>query len=511
MAPVFQFLADQPFVTLFFVLGCGYLLGRVSIGFFSPGSTAGCLLVALTLSSLAFSIAGVRFQIPDVVGTIFLALFTYAIGLRVGPQFVEGLREEGWQLVVLVLVTTTAAFAIAYGGCRWLGLGPGYAPGLLSGSNTISAVMGVATAAVDGGLYRLRDGVTAAEVKTNIAAAYSLTYIFSVLSIVLLVRNLPGMFGIDPVASAQESARRHGGAAHPLPGTSQAFDLGATPIDPKMLTLLPELAQGDTSSIEIDQAEIVITDRRFIGQSLRDLHESFPDGGVRARGVFRAGHELPLSPDLRLQRHDVLRVIGRPATVRRIAAALGHAVRPTSVTASVTLGFGIAGGYLAGLATISMGGIPVGLGAMGGVVVAGMAVSIARSVNPALGGPMPEGARAFLESIGVDLFVTALGLNVGPALVGALGDGVRSMQIILLGVACATVPTFLSWLVGLYVLKMEPMILAGAVSGARNSTTAMRAISEKSKSTMPAFGYPVPYALSTVVFLVYGYLAMLLS
>ena len=77
--------------------------------------------------------------------------------------------------------------------------------------------------------------------------------------------------------------------------------------------------------------------------------------------------------------------------------------------------------------------------------------------------------------------------------------------------SCATLPTFISWLVGLYILKMDPMVLAGAVSGARNSTTAMRAISDKAKSGIPAFGYPVPYALSTVVFLIYGYLAMLLS
>jgi putative transport protein len=39
----------------------------------------------------------------------------------------------------------------------------------------------------------------------------------------------------------------------------------------------------------------------------------------------------------------------------------------------------------------------------------------------------------------------------------------------------------------------------------------MRAISDRSKSSIPAFGYPVPNALSTVIFLVYGYLAMVLS
>jgi hypothetical protein len=35
----------------------------------------------------------------------------------------------------------------------------------------------------------------------------------------------------------------------------------------------------------------------------------------------------------------------------------------------------------------------------------------------------------------------------------------------LLGIVGATVPTFISWLVGFYLLNMDPMVLAGAVSG----------------------------------------------
>ncbi len=79
---------------------------------------------------------------------------------------------------------------------------------------------------------------------------------------------------------------------------------------------------------------------------------------------------------------------------------------------------------------------------MGGIVVAGMLISTLRAMNPAFGGPMPEGARAFLEGIGVDLFVTTLGLNVGPALVAALAEGRRTAEVIGLGLVCATLPTF---------------------------------------------------------------------
>lgn len=572
MDAVFHLLAAQPFMTIFLVLGCGYLIGRVSLGFFSVGSTAGCLLVALLLGSTAFRVSDVHFVVPDLLGTTFLALFTYAVGLRVGPQFFQGLRQQGVQLIVLVMVTTTLAFAIAFWGSRMLDLSPGYAPGILSGSNTISAVMGVATSTVDGGLYRLPDGMTAAQIKANIAAGYSLSYMLSILCIVLLVRNLPAMFGIDPVKAARESEKKYGATGHALPGTSEAFDFGMLPVDVRVFqltsdrfigrpvldvfaqlgvpvlritrgetqipiagnpalqkgdlvtmggsiaTLLqeadalgPEVADERARHFDVDQADVVIHKPQFIGHTFEELRGSLVAYGVRIRALFRGGHEMPLMPGTTLEKFDVVRTLGPPQGVRRLAEALGQAVRPTSLTDIVTLGFGIGTGWLVGLITIPVAGVPIGLGTMGGVVIAGMTVSTLRSSHPRLGGPMPEPARAFLESIGVDLFVTTLGLTVAPALVAALSQGRSTLLVLLLSVVCATVPTFCSWLVGLYVLKMDPIVLAGAVAGARNSTTAMRAISDKSKSNIPSFGYPVPYAFSTVVFLIYGYLAMVFT
>jgi hypothetical protein len=84
--------------------------------------------------------------------------------------------------------------------------------------------MGVATAAVDEGLYQLPAGLTAEQVKANIAAGYSLSYILSILGIVLLVRNLPSIFGYDPVETAKESEKKFGAEGHALPGTSAAFE-----------------------------------------------------------------------------------------------------------------------------------------------------------------------------------------------------------------------------------------------------------------------------------------------
>jgi len=163
----FELLAAEPFAAIFLVLACGYLVGRISIGSFSMGSTAGSVLCGLAVGALAFQLSGVRFDIPPLVGTIFLALFTYAIALRVGPQFVEGLRRDGLKLVVLALVTTTCSFAFAYGGTLVFDLAPGFAAGILAGSTTSSAVLGVATAAIDDGLYLPPTGLEIEAVKAS--------------------------------------------------------------------------------------------------------------------------------------------------------------------------------------------------------------------------------------------------------------------------------------------------------------------------------------------------------
>jgi Trk K+ transport system NAD-binding subunit len=224
------------------------------------------------------------------------------------------------------------------------------APGILSGSNTISAVMGVATSAVDQGLYQPPGGLPAEQVKGNIAAAYSLTYIVSVLLIVLLVRNLPGMFGIDPVAAAKRAEGEYGAKGHALPGTSDAFTIGMLPNDVRVFRLAnarfvrrpalevyeqlktpvlrvtragnavpletnpvlqtgdlltvagpvaalvedveqlgPEVADDAARHLDLDHAEIVITKRDYVGKTLQDLRGSLPAYGLRVRALFVAG------------------------------------------------------------------------------------------------------------------------------------------------------------------------------------------------------------------------------
>jgi putative transport protein len=571
LGSIFQLLVREQFVALFLALGFGHLLARVKLGSFALNTTAATLLVALVLSGLAYVTTGLTFSIPDLVQTTSLTLFLYAVGLRVGPQFLAGLKQEGFHLIALTLITATLNFALAFGGSKLFGLAPGFTPGMISGGYNVTAVMGVATQAVQNGTYQPPAGTSADQVIANIAAGYSLTYIFSLLAIVLLMTHLPQMFGIDPVKAAKESEKKYVGSGKPLPGTDAAFKLGHTAtvrvfkleneefigqpahfvfeqLDTPVLRITrngsfvplkdnpalqagdlltiggergrligeiksigPEVADERARDLDIDQAEIVLTKPEFFAKTLEEFHASLPAYGIRVRAIFRLGNELPLLPGTKLQKHDVIRVVGPAESVRRAINALGQGVRPTDATQLVTLSLGAAVGYLVGLIAVPVAGIPIGLGTPAAVIIAGVTVATLRALNPRFGGPVPEATRSFLENIGLDSFVCGLGLNVAPALLGALSNGRAVALVVAVGMVAAMVPPVVSWIVGLYVFKMDPILLAGAVAGSRSSTTAMKALQDETKSAVPAFGYPVPYALSAIVVLIYGYLSMVLS
>jgi putative transport protein len=59
-------------------------------------------------------------------------------------------------------------------------------------------------------------------------------------------------------------------------------------------------------------------------------------------------------------------------------------------------------------------------------------------------------------------------------------------------------------LFGRYLLKMNPIIVLGACSGAGTISAALRAIQEEAQSELPALGYTVTYAIGNIVLTAWG-------
>ena len=79
---------------------------------------------------------------------------------------------------------------------------------------------------------------------------------------------------------------------------------------------------------------------------------------------------------------------------------------------------------------------------------------------------------------------------------------------ILFGIAAGLIPPILVWILGLKVFRMNGAVLLGAMCGARFSTPGLRVAQEETGSAIPAVGYPVPKAVTAIIVLITGYLAL---
>ena len=570
----FQLLGNQPIAFILLSLALGTLIGKFSIKSISLGSTAGTLLVGIIFSMTAEAAYEITYAIPGILSSFMLLLFMYALGLKVGPQFFSGLRKGGLAFVGIGLIVWVLNWVICYFGAKLVGLAPGYATGLISGSYTITAILGVGQGALASGAYIPPTGMTIEEVGANMAAAYAISYVLSSVGIILLIRYLPRIFGYNPVADAKlAEAEYSGGATHPVPGAPGALMIGFSPYDLRAFTLTHDrfigrsiaqlivdfplvpilrvvrdnvvldltedlvLAMNDIVTVRANVHDLILEEGELIGAEsdnplarnvpleVADVHMSsrtlsgktldelarHGTGGVEIQALFRAGNELPLGPKSDVRLGDVLRLTGPDAALKAAAKQLGgRAILPTMKSEILYLTLAMLVGYLVGIISFTVSGIPFALGTSAGCILAGVGVSYFRSRNPDFGGPVHEGARSFLQDFGLNAFVAVLSANVGPKVISALG-GDTILWLALIGTVGALLPPFIAFWIGVKFFGINSVIADGATTGGRNSTPGLNAIIEESQSSVAAVPYPVSYALTTVLALIGGYISMILS
>ena len=114
----------------------------------------------------------------------------------------------------------------------------------------------------------------------------------------------------------------------------------------------------------------------------------------------------------------------------------------------------------------------------------------------------------FLVNFGLAGFVAITGLHAGPDFINGLMEA--GIALFLAGVICTCVPPTVGVLFGRYVLKMNPVLLFGAVAGAQTMTAAMVAVQDRAKSQAPVLGFTVPYALGNIILTTFGSIIVLL-
>lgn len=559
------FLKENPYILLFLVVGLSVWVGRWTVKGYGLGPVAAAIIIGCAVATWGAAY-GVRLELDNFTKSLFYYLFMYGVGLRVGPSFINSLKGDGLKFTVLAIVSSFLGLGIVVLGTRWLALPVGAAGGILAGSQTMSAAIGSAEQAVTSGVVHLAAGTTQAQATAMIALSYGITYIWGTVGIILICKYLPRWWRVDARKAAQEYEVAHGvpnvddaGLSGYRPFGLRAYRLDNAELDGQTIALFrarfaeyqienvergdkllgadaalvlhtgdvialggslsaltshigligPEMPDARALNIPLDQADIVVTHKAAIGRALKEFSASPIAGQVQLTGMERGGAPLPVGLETRLQRLDVLHMVGLRSAIDQATAILGKVARPSTATDLLTLSLGMILGFLIGLVQVPAFGASVGLGNAGGLLVSGIIVSSLVS-RVRFFGNTPNAARNILEDMGLIFFVAIVGVNAGASLLSQL-NGTVALEIFLLGFVACTIPPFIVWTIGFHLMKINPAILMGGVAGARSHSGPAREAAKEIDSTVPWIGFPVAYAVSGILLTVFGYFAMVLA
>ena len=246
---------------------------------------------------------------------------------------------------------------------------------------------------------------------------------------------------------------------------------------------------------------MVVTNKALEGKSLAELARGEFARGVFVRRLTRAGEEMPVAPETRVDRGDVVTLVGSKPEVERAIRQLGYPDRPTHATDMIFVGTGIVLGGFVGLLSVTLAGVPLTLTASGGALIMGLVFGWLRSVRPFFG-RIPEAAIWIFDTVGLCVFIGVVGITAGPGFVTGLQK--TGVSLVIVGLICSLTPHIVTILFGRYVLRMNPLILLGACAGAGTITAALRALQDEAQSKVPAIGYTVPYAIGNILLTAWG-------
>ena len=449
-------LQQFPELSIFLALAVGYSLGTIRIGSFGLGSVTGTLLTGVLLGQLHIPISA------SVKATTFL-VFLFFVGYGVGPQFFRALRHDGVPQMLFAALQCGISLATGFTVAKAFGYDVGQAAGLLAGSQTVSALLGTATDAIN----KLQiSGEEKRRLLDAMTVSYAVTYIFGTAGTAWILSALgPRLVGGNVAAACKEYESRMAGEIAEDPEIAAAYQ--------RVAQHARELTAGGPAESGLGDPELAGRRRSF-----------FPEPG-RATATL---------------------VTPRREVERRVAAAPQRTVNAGTV---IFVASGITLGGLAGALAIRVGEVPLSISTSGGALTAGLIFGWLRASYQLFEG-VSEPALATMSSVGLNVFIAVVGINAGPGFVAGLGEA--GLSLFVAGILVTAIPLVVGLLLARYVFGFHPGIALGCVAGARTTAPALGAVQDVVQSTVPALGYTVPYAVGNALLTVCGLaIVMLMS
>lgn len=290
-------LRQYPEIAIFLALAIGYYVGKFTFKGIGLGAVTGTLLAGVLIGQIGITIS------QPLKATVFL-MFLFAVGYAVGPQFVRGVAKDGAPQALFAVIQCVFCLLVPVVIVKMAGYDLGFSAGLYSGSQTISAAMGLSTDSIN----RLGLGTEATKNLLNsMPVAYAVTYLFGTVGSALVIALVgPALFRIDLKAACKEYEERQGGKKE-LGGPGSAWHRWE-------MRAFRVQAGGKVVGLRAIEAEALLPGARIFVQRLRR------DGVIQeatADTVLQAGDIVAVAG----ARESLLSIIGERAKLVAVSGS----------------------------------------------------------------------------------------------------------------------------------------------------------------------------------------------
>ena len=537
-----QVLAANPILTIFVVIGIGYVLGELNLFGFRFG-ISGVLFIGLAAGALSPDIS-----VPELVPTLGLIIFIYTIGIQAGPAFFESFRKHGWRDSLFVVVMLSFGAVLTAAVAHPLHLNAARRAGLYTGALTNTPALAATRETIRE--HGKASGWTQEMLRTlsdEPTVAYSLAYPIGVIGVLLCfqvtrrlwkpvytgeskgpsirvrdfeVRN-PAVIGrtIADVLHPHEhpgfvvSRVRHNGQTEIARGDMQlqGGDVVAVVGEDEALEVAEQIFGAATEEhLEMDRSEldfrrVFVSASHVVGKTIRDLDLENEMGATVTR-LRRGDVDLVPAPHTRLEYGDRVRVLTRRENFDRVTKFFGDSIRGTAETDFGSVAIGLVLGVLAGMIPIPLpGGHAIRLGLAGGPLVVALVLGRWERTGR-ITWLMPLSANITLRQIGLLFFLSGVGVRAGWAFRQTLLS--NGWQMLAAGAVVTFGVTLLTLFVGYKLLKMPFDSLVGIASGVQTQPACLAYATRMVNSEVPNVAYAAVYPAAMIVKIV---LAQLLA
>ncbi|MDR1188478.1 MAG: transporter, partial [Bifidobacteriaceae bacterium] len=460
MRAVVEFLAGQPVLLMFILVGVGSALGEIRV------KRVAIAAAAVLFIAIAFSAWGTSQDIEmplehmEILGTFGLVLFTYTVGVLSGSNFFASLRS-GWRTILAMIALLASCAGIALGAGKLLGLDGATVGGTLAGAVTNTPMLAAVRSASG----------NPNEPTIGYAVAYILGVLIMLIFAQLALRQAPKdtdapaplvsrtirveTDSMPSIAGLEERyedhikfARVRHGENNPVLAVSEDDVLRrgdlVTVVGPaaSVQDVTRELGHKSSHDLNADRRyldfrRITVSNPLLSGRTIEelDLEERYSARIIRVR---RGDVDMLAEPGLVLQTGDRVRVVASREHMDALSKYFGDSARGLADINPVGFAIGLGLGILLGLVPIPMGGLTFKLGSAAGTLLIGLIFGRLGRIGPFVT-TMPTSSSQAISELGLLMFLSQAGVAAGTQIAGAFASG-EWLKILSLG---ALITTFL--------------------------------------------------------------------